>query len=67
MSFKVRVQQEAWTQALTNADWWAKHRSPDQAERWFDGLMLAIDSLKTTATRHATSAKSGAFPFDLAR
>ena len=65
MTLRVTIQKEAWSEAFASADWWSRHRSRDQAERWFDGLMVAIDSLKTTATRHALAAESDAFPFDL--
>ena len=34
-------------------DWWAEHRSAEQAARWYDGLMRAI---------HRLSAKSLEYP-----
>ncbi|MCG8651393.1 MAG: hypothetical protein MI861_16250, partial [Pirellulales bacterium] len=34
--FSVVVSDRADGDIFRNANWWAKHRSPDQAERWYN-------------------------------
>lgn len=45
--------------------WWAKHRSIEQAERWYDGFSTAIKRLSTSAEQHAVADESKDFPFDV--
>ncbi|MGE0375444.1 MAG: type II toxin-antitoxin system RelE/ParE family toxin [Planctomycetaceae bacterium] len=33
------------------ADWWEHHRSVDEAQRWYNGIVAAIQSLETNPDR----------------
>jgi len=65
MSLPVILQREAEEQIVASARWWAKHRSVEQAERWYAGILKAIDSLGETAARHPLARESEHFPCEL--
>ena len=65
MSLPVILQREAEEQIVTSARWWAKHRSVEQAERWYAGILAAIDSLDTKAARYPLARENESFPYDL--
>jgi len=58
MSFRVVLTERA-------ARWWAENRSLAQAERWYDGFLEAINSLKENPERFAVAPESGRFPFEI--
>ncbi|KAA5539998.1 type II toxin-antitoxin system RelE/ParE family toxin [Roseiconus nitratireducens] len=43
--FDVVITPSARTDLFAIVDWWTTHRSPKQAEKWFDEISQAIDSL----------------------
>ncbi|WP_390631174.1 type II toxin-antitoxin system RelE/ParE family toxin [Roseiconus lacunae] len=43
--FDVAITPSARADLFAIVDWWASHRSPHQAEKWFDEISAAIDSL----------------------
>jgi plasmid stabilization system protein ParE len=45
--------------------WWANHRSPQQAARWYNGFREAIESLAENAERFPLAAESDLFPFEI--
>jgi plasmid stabilization system protein ParE len=45
--------------------WWAKHRSIEQAERWYDGFSAAIRRLSIDAERQVVADESNDFPFEI--
>ena len=45
MSLPVVVESEARANIVDAASWWAKHRDQDQAIRWYNGILAAIDTL----------------------
>jgi len=45
--------------------WWAKHRSLEQADRWYDGFSAAIKRLATDAEQHALAAESKDLPLEV--
>ena len=65
MTFRVTVTKEAWTQAIGYAEWWAEHRSHEQAYSWLAGLELAIESLSGTAQQHAKAIESSELGYEL--
>ena len=65
MSLPVILQREAEDQIVASARWWAKHRSLEQAERWYAGILEAIDSLDKTAARYPLARENEHFPHEL--
>ena len=45
MSLSVIITPEAAHNLWEAAEWWARHRSLAQAQRWYDGFVDALDSL----------------------
>lgn len=45
--------------------WRAENRSPDQAERWYDGFAGAIQTLAVDPQRHGLAPEDEAFPFEV--
>jgi plasmid stabilization system protein ParE len=50
MEYQVEVTEIAAAE-VDNAYEWIKERAPQAAERWYDGLMAALSSLKQNPTR----------------
>jgi plasmid stabilization system protein ParE len=42
-------------------DWWAANRSRDQANRWYQGIQLAIESLSNMPERCALASEAELF------
>jgi plasmid stabilization system protein ParE len=63
MTYGVFVTSRAKRQLAQAALWWAEHRSPDQADRWLDGIEQAIAELAKNPEQHAL-AKENSF-YDL--
>ena len=51
MTYHVVLTRKAERQITLAARWWAKHRSAEQAERWYQGLMQTLNSLAHDAKR----------------
>lgn len=49
---QIRITDLAEEDAHTNYEWWAKHRSAEQAVRWLQGIYAAMFELATTANQH---------------
>jgi plasmid stabilization system protein ParE len=45
--------------------WWAEHRSGDQAERWYNGFIVALKKLSVTAEQHAIAIENADFPIEI--
>ena len=48
-----------------NVKWWSKNRSPEQAERWYDGLIQALIDLGGNAESRPLATENDAFPFEV--
>jgi plasmid stabilization system protein ParE len=44
-------------------DWWAEHRSLEQAARWYAGILKAIIDLEQHPERHPRAAEDGLWPY----
>ena len=47
MTFSVRITDPAETDIGHAYRWWRDNRSREQADRWYDGIYPAIDTLRT--------------------
>jgi len=52
MTLRVDLSRRAFADLHRNAAWWATHRSAEQAARWFDGFVDALDSLAERPERY---------------
>jgi plasmid stabilization system protein ParE len=46
-------------------EWWAEHRSVEQADRWEKGVEKAILGLGTTYLHHSLAPENSRFPFEV--
>jgi plasmid stabilization system protein ParE len=65
MNYEVLISFRAQHEAQTNHDWWAEHRSAEQAARWYDEFMRAASSLAADPGRHSLAAENDRFPYDI--
>jgi plasmid stabilization system protein ParE len=47
------------------ADWWAEHRSPNEAARWYAGFSDAIASLERKPDGFPLAREDGLFPYEI--
>mgnify|MGYP002626318174 CR=1 FL=1 len=45
--------------------WWANHRSQEQAARWFNGFMDALEALGDNPDRFALAPENEEFPYEV--
>ncbi|MCH8922817.1 MAG: type II toxin-antitoxin system RelE/ParE family toxin [Planctomycetes bacterium] len=65
MNYRVVLADRALEDIDRNARWWAKHRSGDQAIRWYEGILAAIDSLDENPQRWPVARENENFPYEL--
>ena len=65
MIYAVVILPEAEEIILKSAQWWAKNRSAKQAQRWFDGIYDALDTLKNHPQRFPLARENSLFPIEL--
>lgn len=65
MSLPVILQPEAEEQVIASARWWAEHRSVEQGERWYVGIMQSIGSLGEKPNHYPRAREDEHFPYDL--
>ena len=51
--YRVNITAPAKQDVRRNHDWWAKHRSAEQADRWYSGVIAKMYSLADTADSYA--------------
>ncbi|WP_430451089.1 type II toxin-antitoxin system RelE/ParE family toxin [Rhodopirellula europaea] len=49
--FRVETTEKALDDLASQVAWWSENRSPEQAERWYDEIMLSMRSLSTLPNR----------------
>ena len=65
MSLPVLVMPEAERNLLETAEWWARNRSLAQAERWYDGFVIALERLGDHADEYSLARENHRFPYEL--
>ena len=46
-------------------EWWARHHSPDQATRWFNGFIAALHELGDNPRQWPIAAENDLFPIEI--
>ena len=64
MTFTVRITERAAREICDAAAWWARERSIDEAERWYQGIRGAIAGLGTLARRCAVIADQAGLKYE---
>jgi hypothetical protein len=65
MKYEVLIALRAQQEAQANHDWWAEHRSADQATQWYDEFLRATLSLEQNPDRFALAPENGRFPYEI--
>jgi plasmid stabilization system protein ParE len=65
MSHEVLLTLRASEEAQSIHDWWAKHRSREQADRWYEVFWQSILSLEQDPERCALARENGRWPYEL--
>jgi plasmid stabilization system protein ParE len=65
MKYEVVVTFRAQQEAQANHDWWAEHRSNEQAARWYDEFLLATASLASSPGRFTLAPENDRFPYEI--
>lgn len=65
MTYRVIFSQQASDELDAAADWWAEHRSEEQARRWYAGFSDAILTLREFAERHALASENDDFSYEI--
>jgi plasmid stabilization system protein ParE len=65
VTYRLRVTARAVADADEAYAWIAEHLSPDQAERWYQGLFKRMETLTRQPTRCPRAAESDRFPEEL--
>jgi plasmid stabilization system protein ParE len=65
MTHEVIITSRAEQEAQSNHDWWAEHRSAEQAARWYVEFLKAALSLEESPDRHAIAPENGRFPYEI--
>jgi plasmid stabilization system protein ParE len=65
MKLSVITLPEAEADIYRSAQWWAAHRSAEQALRWWNGIWPVIDSLAERPEQWPLAAESDDFPFEI--
>jgi plasmid stabilization system protein ParE len=64
MTQRVIISDRAESDINTAHRWWAEHRSPEQAARWYAGITDAIYALSKSAERHGLALENDGLPFE---
>ena len=65
MTKPVNLAKRAKAELHGNARWWAEHRSQQQAQRWHDGFIDALESLAENPERCPLARENDRFPYEL--
>ena len=65
MTYKVRLSDNAEADLAANANWWASHRSYDEALRWLVGFHSVLRQLDTDPERFPMVTEAGRFRREL--
>ncbi len=65
MRYEVIITSRAEQEAQANHDWWAEHRSAEQAARWYEEFLRAAFSLEDDPDRCPIAAENPRFPYEI--
>jgi plasmid stabilization system protein ParE len=65
MTYEVLVTSRAQQEAQANHDWWARHRSAEQAARWYDSFLKVTLSLEQNPDRFGLAPENDRFPYEV--
>jgi plasmid stabilization system protein ParE len=65
MIYRVVTSERAAWEIEEQAAWWAKERSVEQADRWYQGIRAAIAGLATSPQRRAIAVEGSLFPYEI--
>lgn len=65
MSRQVLVTRQAAADLSAAYDWWAQHRSAEQALRWHQAIVAAISDLAENAERQPLAAENSRFAYEI--
>lgn len=65
MTYEVLIALRAQQEAQANFDWWAEHRSAEQAARWYDEFLNATLRLEQNPERFPLTAETARFPYEI--
>jgi len=65
MKYEVLITRRAQREAQANHDWWAEHRSAEQAARWYEEFLKATLSLESEPARFVLAAENDRFPYEI--
>jgi plasmid stabilization system protein ParE len=65
MKYEVSITSRAEQEAQANHDWWAEHRSAEQAARWYDDFLNSALSLEQNPDRCSLAAENERFPYEI--
>ncbi len=65
MTYHVNLTHRAGRELEGAADWWAAHRSANQAADWYAGFSASIESLAEDPERCPLAPEDGRFPYEI--
>ncbi len=65
MKYTIVITHPAEIQLATNSQWWAEDRSVDQAIRWYEGFLAAIESLEQHPDRCPLARENDRFDVEI--
>lgn len=65
MSRPVLLAEPAFEDLRRNARWWAEHRSPEQALRWYEGFLAELESLAGHPEHYPLARENVKLPYEL--
>ena len=65
MKYRVVLTSRAHIEAAEAALWWAEHRSPEQAARWYQELHEVLERLSENPERHSYAKENDSFTVTL--
>jgi plasmid stabilization system protein ParE len=65
MIYEIVLTLKAQEQLEATHDWWARHRSGEQAASWYNGFADAIVKLAENPQRWPRSTEARAFPYEI--
>jgi plasmid stabilization system protein ParE len=65
MTYAVVTTERAAGEIEEAAAWWARERSVEQADRWYQGIRAAIAGLAASPEALPVAAEQGQFPYEI--